>query len=403
MALGGRINAPSTVAADAVTGAKIADDAVDSEHYTDGSIDTAHIADNQVTVAKLEDIARGSIIVGNASAASAELTKGSANTLLGSDGTDVAYVNVTSAMITDGTIATADIADNNVTLAKIADIARGSIIIGNASAATAELTKGGANEVLTSDGTDIAWAAAGGISTTLADGNILVGNGSNVATSVNPSGDVDIATDGTFSIASGVVVDADVNASAAIAVSKTALTAGTNISLSTNTLNVDDAFLVNDGNDTTTGIITAGGLTLSEAASVSIGTPLLASTDHTYSGMSAEMLAGGAIGAQDLVCIHTTTSEVVVADASAVGTARAIGIAPAAISDTATGTVLLQGFIRDDSWNWTTGGVLYTSETAGDLTQTAPTTDGAFVQVVGIALSPDVAYINPSLDIIEHA
>ena len=161
--------------------------------------------------------------------------------------------------------------------------------------------------------------------------------------------------------------------------------------------------MINDGNDTTTGIITAGGLTLSEAASVSIGTPLLASTDHTYSGMSAEMLAGGTIGAQDLVCIHTTTSEVVVADASAVGTARAIGIAPAAISDTATGTVLLQGFIRDDSWNWTTGGVLYTSETAGDLTQTAPTTDGAFVQVVGIALSPDVAYINPSLDIIEHA
>jgi len=380
MALGGRITSPHVatsvadesidsdayvdgsidtahLAADAVDGTKIADDAIDSEHYTDGSIDNAHIADDAID----------------------------------------------SEHYAAGSIDTAHIADNQVTAAKIFDLARGSLLIGNASAATAELTKGGANEVLTSDGTDIAWAAAGGISTTLADGNILVGNGSNVATSVNPSGDVDIATDGTFSIASAVIVNADVNASAAIAVSKTALTAGTNISLSTNTLNVDDAFLINDGNDTTTGIITAGGLTLSEAASVSIGTPLLASTDHTYSGMSAEMLAGGTIGAQDLVCIHTTTSEVVVADASAVGTARAIGIAPAAISDTATGTVLLQGFIRDDSWNWTTGGVLYTSETAGDLTQTAPTTDGAFVQVVGIALSPDVAYINPSLDIIEHA
>ena len=192
-------------------------------------------------------------------------------------------------------------------------------------------------------------------------------------------------------------------AAGTIAMDRTTLAAGTNISLSTNTLNVDDAFLVNDGNDTTTGIITAAGFTLSEAASVSIGTPLLASTDHTYSGLSAQMLAGGAIAAFDLVCIHTTTGEVVKTDASAVGTARAIGIAPAAISDTATGTVLLQGFIRDDSWNWTTGGVLYNSETAGDLTQTAPTTDGAFVQVVGIALSPDVAYINPSLDIIEHA
>ena len=57
---------------------------------------------------------------------------------------------------------TAGILDNNVTVAKIEDIARGSIIYGNASAASAELTKGGANTVLTSDGTDIAWAAAAG-------------------------------------------------------------------------------------------------------------------------------------------------------------------------------------------------------------------------------------------------
>tara|TARA_R100001086_G_scaffold159618_1_gene85597 strand:- start:40 stop:1239 length:1200 start_codon:yes stop_codon:yes gene_type:complete len=142
---------------------------------------------------------------------------------------------------------------------------------------------------------------------------------------------------------------------------------------------------------------------LGEAASVSIGTPLLPTADHTYSGISAEMLAGGAIAAFNLVCIHTTTQEVVVADASAIGTARVIGIAPAAISDTATGTVLLQGFIRDDTWTWTPGSPLYLSETAGAMTHTAPTTSEAFVVVVGIALSPDVAYINPSVDIIEHA
>ena len=43
-------------------------------------------------------------------------------------------------------------------------VSRGSLIYGNASAATALLTKGSANQVLTSDGTDIAWAnaAAGG-------------------------------------------------------------------------------------------------------------------------------------------------------------------------------------------------------------------------------------------------
>ena len=153
----------------------------------------------------------------------------------------------------------------------------------------------------------------------------------------------------------------------------------------------------------TTNVSVAGNVSLSDASSVNISTPLLAGADHTYSGLTAQMLAGGAISAFDLVCIHTTTSEVVEADASAYATARIIGIAPAAISDTATGTILLHGFIRDDTWNWTTGSTLYASETAGAMTHTAPTTDGAFVVVVGVALSPDVVYINPSMDVIEHA
>jgi hypothetical protein len=114
------------LAADAVTGAKIADDAIDSEHYTDGSIDTAHLAADAVTGAKIADDA------------------------------------IDSEHYTDGSIDTAHIADNNVTAAKIFDLARGSILYGNSSAATAELTKGSANTVLTSDGTDISWAAAGG-------------------------------------------------------------------------------------------------------------------------------------------------------------------------------------------------------------------------------------------------
>ena len=154
---------------------------------------------------------------------------------------------------------------------------------------------------------------------------------------------------------------------------------------------------------TFTTIAAGGNITLGDACSVNMSVPLLAGTDHTFTGLSAQMLAGGAISAFDLVCVHTTTSEVVEADASAYATARVIGIAPAAISDTATGTILLQGFIRDDTWNWTPGSTLYLSETAGAMTHTAPTTDGAFVQVVGVALSPDVVYMNPSMDVIEHA
>ena len=170
-----------------------------------------------------------------------------------------------------------------------------------------------------------------------------------------------------------------------------------------NKVEFDDDVCVS-GNTVLVGSLTVGpNISLADASSVNISTPLLTGADHTSTGLTAQMLAGGAISAFDLVCIHTVTQEVVEADASAYATARVIGIAPAAISDTATGTILIHGFIRDDTWAWTTGGALYLSETAGAMTHTAPSTDGAFVQVVGVALSPDVVYFNPSMDVIEHA
>ena len=79
------------IAADAITGAKIADDAIDSEHYANGSIDTAHIGDNQVTLAKLAGIARCKIIYGDASGDPAVLSPGTADQVLKSDGTDIAW------------------------------------------------------------------------------------------------------------------------------------------------------------------------------------------------------------------------------------------------------------------------------------------------------------------------
>jgi hypothetical protein len=64
----------------------------------------------------------------------------------------------------------------------------------------------------------------GKLSTTLADGKILIGNGSNLATAVTPTGDVIPDNTGNFQIQTGVIVNADVNASAAIAYSKLLLT-----------------------------------------------------------------------------------------------------------------------------------------------------------------------------------
>ena len=124
----GRLAAGSIVhaklAGDAVDGDNLADNACDSEHYTDGSIDTVHLAADVITGAKIADDA------------------------------------VDSEHYTDGSIDTAHIADNQVTLAKLAGIARGKIIYGDASGDPAVLTVGSADQVLTSDGTDISWGTA---------------------------------------------------------------------------------------------------------------------------------------------------------------------------------------------------------------------------------------------------
>jgi hypothetical protein len=53
-------------------------------------------------------------------------------------------------------------------------------------------------KVLTSDGTNTSWAAA--LTSTLADGAIFVGNGSNVATAVTPTGDVTLTNAGVTSV-----------------------------------------------------------------------------------------------------------------------------------------------------------------------------------------------------------
>lgn len=58
--------------------------------------------------------------------------------------------------------------------------------------------------------------------TTLADGKILLGNSSNQAAEVTPTGDVTITNAGVTAIAAGVIVNADVSGSAAIAHSKMA-------------------------------------------------------------------------------------------------------------------------------------------------------------------------------------
>ena len=174
---------------------------------TDGA---ATIANNAVSLAKMAGLARGKLIYGDSSGDPAALAVGSANNVLKSDGTDASWGTVatagiaddaiTSAKIADDAVVTAAIADDAVVTASIADdaitsaliaddavvsaaiadsavvtaainddavtlakmdgLARGKLIYGDSSGNPAALALGSANYVLTSDGTDAAWASA---------------------------------------------------------------------------------------------------------------------------------------------------------------------------------------------------------------------------------------------------
>lgn len=112
------------------------------------------------------------------------------------------------------------------------------------------------------------------------------------------------------------------------------------------------------------------------------------STDHTWQGFTKTLTAGAAT-AWGSVCMMQSDGKVDPADASAVATGNGwIVFATTVLADTGTGTFLLANTeIRDDSWAWTAGLPLFLSETTGEMTQTAPTTSGAIVRILGHAIT----------------
>lgn len=89
------------------------------------------------------------------------------------------------------------------------------------------------------------------------------------------------------------------------------------------------------------------------------------------------------------------------ADASASSTMPCTALALE--SGTGSKQILKHGYVRDDSWSWTPGGLVYVSTTTGALTQTAPSGTGEYVQIVGNAESATILYFNPEYTMIEVA
>ena len=185
----------------------------------------ATVTDGTITLAKLEDVTDGYIIVGSSE---------DIPTAVAMSG-DVTILNTGATAIGTGVIVNADInTAAAIAHSKLAAMTAGYILVGNGStvpvavAVSGDLTMGNDGTAAIASGVvvnaDVNAAAAIAFSklATLASGNLLIGSAGGVPTSVAMSGDVTLVAAGTASIASDVIVNADINTAAAIAHTKLA-------------------------------------------------------------------------------------------------------------------------------------------------------------------------------------
>jgi len=188
----------------------IANDAVTTTKILNDSITTAKILNSNVTFAKIQNIPTDSLIGRDAvsSGVATSITLGTGIEFTGSNsiqrsaltGDVTASAGSNTTTIANNAVTTAKILDNNVTLAKFQQIATDSLL-GRDSSGTGNI------EVISLDSTLSLFG--GSLGRQGISGDITIGAGSNTA-----------------SIAPGVIVNADVNASAAISYSKLANASG---------------------------------------------------------------------------------------------------------------------------------------------------------------------------------
>jgi len=203
--------------------------------------------------------------------------------------------------------------------------------------------------------------------------------------------------------------------------------AGTNPKLTIGDAGAEDTMLVFDGNaqdyriglDDGTDILEIGvgtahgttpALTVDSSQNIDVFKAInldSALADNSVCGITSVFTAGEALNRGDVVYFKASDSKMHKVNMTA-GSSEAIpAVAMAAddISADAVGKFLLQGFIHDAGTfpSYTVAGRLYAPEAEGPPTQTAPSTDGDLVQVIGWAVTADKIYFNPSPDFIEVA
>jgi hypothetical protein len=152
--------------------------------------------------------------------------------------------------------------------------------------------------------------------------------------------------------------------------------------------------------------ILAANMALGESTGQILLDPAL-SADGKWSGICEAGTAGATLVFGDLCYFAAADSRWELADASAASTAGDVhlGICVlAAASDGDATTILRIGKVRADAAfpSFTVGAPVYVSETAGDVTGTAPVTTDSVMRRVGFAVTADSIFFNPSNDYLTH-
>jgi len=123
------------------------------------------------------------------------------------------------------------------------------------------------------------------------------------------------------------------------------------------------------------------------------------SANNSYTGTIDTVTVGEAVAFGDVLYLKFSDGKYWKAKADAYTTTPAVVMAMASISANAAGIVLLNGYVRYDSWSFAAANIWLSASTAGAITSTQPSTTGNQIQKIGIALSSTKLIFNPSTDI----
>lgn len=124
--------------------------------------------------------------------------------------------------------------------------------------------------------------------------------------------------------------------------------------------------------------------------------------DHTAAGVTITDAIAGELLAFGHLAYFKSDNKFWKTDADAKATTEGeLAFSLEAINAESTGEFLKFGYIRDDSWSFTIGDILFADTTAGAISATKPNTIGACVRRIGHAHATNIVCFDPDLTVIK--